>query len=249
MRGLLVAGGVLLLAFVSGCAHYQTPGGGVSIPAITDYDVADIMSRKPAATFPALMVVARVQASGYYSRSAYSYGTGNFSVLTTRDIETDDDFAFLASLPGVAAVGPLNRLLLPLDLRSTRDLRQAAAQLRGDIVLIYTIDTKFHSENQLVGPLQLVTLGVFASEKSSIVTTCAAVLIDVRTGFVYGVAEGTASETRRSSPWTTENAIEKARLETERAAFNSAMKEVAKVWSSVNAQYGGATVALREEEG
>lgn len=247
MRGLLLAGSVLLLAFVSGCAHYQTPGGGVSIPAITDGDVADIMARKPAATFPALMIVARVQASGYVSRSAYGYGTGNFSVLTTRDIETDDDFEFFASLPGVAAVGALNRLLLPLDLRSTRDLRQAAAQLRGDILLIYTIDTQFHSENQLVGPLTLVTLGVFASEKSSIVTTCAAVLVDVRTGFVYGVAEGTANQTRRSSPWTTENAIEKARLKTEREAFGSAMKEVAKVWSSVNARYGATTADLRSD--
>ena len=88
MRKLLLAGSVLLLAFVSGCAHYQTPGGGVSIPAITDGDVADIMARKPAATFPALMVVARVQASGYVSRSAYSYGTGNFSVLAVRSIDS-----------------------------------------------------------------------------------------------------------------------------------------------------------------
>lgn len=247
MRSLLLAGSVLLLAFVSGCAHYKTPGAGVSIPAITDADVADILARKPAAQFPVHMVVARVQASGYVSRSAYSYGSGQFSVLTTRDIETDDDFALLAAMPGVAAVGPINRLLVPLDLRSTRDLRQAAAQLRGDIILIYTIDTRFHSENQLVGPLTLVTLGVFASEKSHIVTTCAAALIDVRTGFVYGVAEGTAIDTRRSSPWTTENAIEKARLKTERDAFSSALKEVAKTWSSINAQYSATTVDLRSD--
>jgi len=235
MRRLLLAGSVLLLAFVSGCAHYQTPGAGVSIPSITDADIADVMARQPAAQFPARLIVARVQSSGYISRSGYGYGTGQFSVLTTRDIETDADFSLLASLPGVASVGPLNRILLPIELRSARELRQAAAQLRGDILLLYTIDTQFHTQNQLIGPLQLVTLGVFASEKSHIVTTCAAAFIDVRTGFVYGVAEGTSTSTRRSSPWTTENALEKARLQTEREAFEGALKEIAKVWSSINA--------------
>jgi hypothetical protein len=245
MRGLLLAGGVLLLAFVSGCAHYQTPGAGVSIPAITDADVADVMSRQPAAQFPAHIVVARVQASGYESRTGSSYGAGRFSVLTTRDIETEDDFALLASLPGVAGIGPLNRILLSPDLRSTYELRQAAAQLRGDIVLLYTLDTKFHTQSQLSAPLKVVTLGVFASEKLRIVTTCAAALIDVRTGFVYGVAEGTATDTRRSSAWNTEEAIDKARLQTERDAFSAALKEVAKTWSAINAEYSRTTVALR----
>jgi hypothetical protein len=247
MRRLLLAGSVVLLASLCGCAHYQTPGAGVSIPAITDGDIADVMSRKPAAQFPAHIVVARVQASGYISRTAESYGTGRFSVLTTRDIETEDDFTMLASLPGVAGVGPLNRILLPLDLRSTHELRQAAAQLRGDIVLLYTIDTQFHTQSQLIAPLQLVSLGMFASEKSRIVTTCAAALIDVRTGFVYGVAEGTATDTRRSSVWSTEEAIDAARLKSERDAFSTALKEVAKTWSSINAQYSATTADLRSD--
>jgi hypothetical protein len=245
MRKVLLAGGVLLLAFVSGCAHYQTPGAGVSIPAITDADVADVMSRKPAAQFPAHIVVARVQARDYASRTGSTYGTGRFTVLTSRDVETEDDFALLATLPGVAGVGPLNRLLLSPDLRSTRELRQAAAQLRGDIVLLYTIDTQFHTQHKLIAPLKLVTLGVFASEKSRIVTTCAAALIDVRTGFVYGVAEGTATDTRRSSVWNTEDALDTARLKTERDAFTAALKEVTKTWSAITAEYSRTTVARR----
>ena len=243
MRRLLLVCSVLLLASVCGCAHYRTPGGGVSIPAITDSNIAAMLERKPAAQFPAHIVVARVQASGYVSTSGHGYGTGRFSVLTTRDIETDDDFAQLASLPGVAGVGALNRLLLPIDLQSTRELREAAAQLHGDIVLLYTVDTAFHTESELVGPLQLVSLGIFASEKSRIVTTCAAAFIDVRTGYVYGVAEGTATDTRRSSAWTTEAAIDKARLKTEREAFGAAVKEMAKAWSSINLEYGVTTAA------
>jgi hypothetical protein len=247
MRRLLLVGSVLLLVSLCGCAHYQTPGAGVSIPAITDSDVADVLARKPAAQFPAHIVVARVQASGYASRTGSSYGAGQFSVLTTRDIETEEDFAMLASLPGVAGVGPLNRLLLSPDLRSTHELRQAAAQLRGDIVMLYTLDTQFHTQSQLSAPLKVVTLGMFASEKLRIVTTCAAALIDVRTGFIYGVAEGTATDTRRSSAWGTEEAIDASRLKTERDAFSSALKEVAKTWSSINAQYSATTADLRSD--
>ena len=166
-------------------------------------------------------------------------------MLTTRDIETDEDFAQLAALPGIAGVGAVNRILLPMKLRSAQELREAAAQLRGDIVLLYTLDTQFHTESKLVAPLKAVTLGVFASEKSRIVTTCAAAFIDVRTGFVYGVAEGTATEARRSSPWKTEAAIDAARLKTEREAFSGALKEIAKAWTSINAEYNRTTAALR----
>ncbi len=78
---------------------------------------------------------------------------------------------------------------------------------------------------------------MLASEKSYIATTCAAAFVDVRTGYVYGVAEGTASTTRRSSPWTTEAAIDAARKKAEREAFNAALKEIAKTWTSINAEY------------
>ncbi|HEY7642298.1 MAG TPA: hypothetical protein VH814_21370 [Steroidobacteraceae bacterium] len=245
MRRLLVVGSIVLFAAVCGCAHYRTPGSGVSIPAITDSNIAEALERKPAAQFPAHIIVARVQASGYASYSGQSYGAGRFSVVTTRDIETEDDFTQLAALPGVAAVGPLNRILLPIDLQSTRQLREAAAQLHGDMVLLYTIDTTFHTQTQLVAPLQLVTLGMFASEKSRIVTTCAAAFIDVRTGYVYGVAEGSATQTRHSSIWTTERTIDAARLKTEREALSAALKEVARTWSGIYAQYNVTTAGLR----
>src|SRR5687768_17688641 len=132
-----------LLLFACGCAHYRTPGGGVSIPAITDSTIAEALARQPAAQFPAHVIVARVQASGYGSATGGGHGIGQYSVVIKRDIETDEDFAQLASLPGIAGVGALNRILLPIDLRSARELRQAAAQLHGDIVLLYTVDTAF----------------------------------------------------------------------------------------------------------
>ena len=221
MRKLVAAGSLLLLA--CGCAHYQTPGGGVSIPAITDAPIAEALARQPAAQFPAHVIVARVQAAGYESASGRGFGNGRYSVLTARDIETEEDFTQLASLPGVAGVGPINRILLPVDLHSAQELREAAAHLRGDIILLYTIDTRF--------------------EKSRLATTCAAAFVDVRTGYVYGVAEGSAADAQPPAYWRTK-AVDAARLKTERQAFSSALQEVAKAWTSINAEYNRTTASI-----
>jgi hypothetical protein len=228
---------------VSGCATYQTPGRGVSVPDITAPAIAEAMARKPAASWPARLVVARVQASGYQSATTTGYGQGRYSVVTTRDIETEADFARLSAMPKVAGVGVLNRLLLPSTLTSAEDLRGAAAQLQGDIVLMYTIDTSFRTDTQQIGPLQLVSLGFFPNKKAKVTSTCAVALIDTRTGYVYGVAEWTAHDDQRSDLWNNRAAIEKARARAERGAFAGALDELEKLWIGISAaQVGGSTI-------
>lgn len=233
---------LLLSVSICGCATYMTPGSGVSIPEITTPDVAAAMARKPAATFPARLVIVRVQGSGYRSYSNNGYGRGNYSVVTTRDIETEADFTRLAAMPEVVAVGGVNRLLLPANLNSADDLREAAAALQADVVLMYTIDTTFRTETQQIGPMQLVSLGFFPNKKAKVSSTCAVAFIDTRTGYVYGVAESTANEQQRSDLWNKEEAIEKARAKAERSAFTAALGEVEKLWSSIAARYGAKPV-------
>jgi hypothetical protein len=233
---------ILAACILAGCASYKTPGSGVSIPQITESGIAEALSRKPAATFPARLIIVRVQGPGYSSYSVRSYGTGNFSVVTARDIETEADFARLSAMPGVAAVGALNRLLLPGNLNGATDLRTAAAQLQGDIVLLYTIDTSFRTDTQQIGPLQLISLGFFPNKKAVVSSTCAAAFIDTRTGFIYGVAESTSTEEQRSDLWNRQEAIEKARAKAERSAFTTALGEIEKVWASIAAEHGAAPV-------
>lgn len=168
---------IFLAAALCGCATYKTPGGAVSIPAITDVGVAEALARQPAAVFPARVIVARVQAPGYQSYSNAGYGEGRYSVVTTRDIETEEDFARLGAFPGIAGVGPLGRLLLPANLETAQELRRAAAQLRGDIVLLYTFDTSFRTDKQQIGPLRVVSLGLFRNRNSYVTVTCAAAFI------------------------------------------------------------------------
>ena len=241
---LMFIGGVGL----GGCASsYVTPGEAVSLPAITDTDIGETLRREPAASFPARLIVARAQAPGYVSYSNHGYGRGNYTVLTVRDMETEDDFRRIAALPGVASVGPLSRVLLPAELNTTRDLRRSAAQLRADVILLYTLDTSFRTDTTRIGPLQTVSMGFFPNKKAHVTVTCAAVFIDVRTGFVYGVAEATATEEQRSGYWNTRDAIEEARAKAERGAFVGALTEIETVWAAIVAQYSDGPAAVTHQ--
>ena len=232
---------------LSGCASYVTPGGAVSLPEVTEVDIGEALAREPAAPFPARIIVARLQAPGYVSYSNRGYGHGSFTVLTARDIETDEDIRRIGAMPGVAAVGQLSRVLLPAQLNSTRDLRTSAAQLRADVVLLYTLDTSFRTDTLRIGPLQTVSLGFFPNKNAHVSATCAAAFVDVRTGYVYGVAEATATEEQRSGFWNTQDAIDAARVTAEREAFAGVLSEVETVWGAIVAEHAGGSAIVAQQ--
>lgn len=225
-------------SLLAACSTYTTPGAGVPLGSIVGTDVAEAMAREPAAVFPSRMAVVRVAASGYVSRSNSGVGSGAFSVITTRDIETDASFERLGRMPQIAAVAPVSRLLVPNQLGGMADLRASAAQLRADVVLIYTIDTRFRTESAELGPLQTIALGFLPSKKAIVTATCAFMIVDVRTGFIYGTGETTAMQDQRTNFWGTENAIEEARLRAEREAFEDGLGEIEKLWVSVVREHG-----------
>ena len=226
---------VLSALLSSGCATYTTPGAGMNLEdlARADTDIADLLKVEPAAVFPARIAVARVQASGYYSRSNTCYGTGRYCVVTTRDVEPEESYDRLSKLPLVSAVALMNRMLLSGKLSSAKDLRLAAASLKTDLLLVYSLDTSFNIENTDVGPLALVSLGFLPTKKARVTATASAALFDVRTGFVYGVAEASATEEQRGTFWSSSEAVDSARKKAEADAFQKLIAEIEKFWADV----------------
>ncbi len=218
-----------------GCATYQTPGAGVSIGDLSQSspDIAEIIQREPAAVFPARIATVRVQASGYSSGTTSCHGQGAFCVVTARDLEEEQDFERLAKLAGIADIGRITRLLVPLSISGLEDLRQAAAGLKTDIIFLYSIDTRFIVEGTSLGPLSVVSLGMIPNKRAHVTSTASAALIDVRSGFIYGVAESTASDDQRATVWSTQQTIERARLGTERQAFQKLIGEIEGLWKGV----------------
>src|SRR5215210_3604349 len=100
---------LMVCALLTGCAaSYATPGRGAQMQVFgaspeaqaqdTDAGIQTMLDRKPLAAFPASIAVARVQAPNYSSYTAKAWGTGQYSVVTSRDIESGTDFERLAKL-------------------------------------------------------------------------------------------------------------------------------------------------------
>jgi hypothetical protein len=205
---------------------------------LTDSSVQAGFERKPLAKFPAAVAVARIQESGYHSLTADGYGRGAYSVVTTRDVETPEQMARLEKLPMLQGIAPINRLMLPPELKSDLELRRAAASLQADLLLVYTFDTAFHT-NDFAEPLTLISLGFAPNKQTHVVTTASAVLMDTRNGYVYGVAEATQRRDGLTNAWGSDNALDRARRRTETEAFDKLVGELEKTWQGVIKRYAG----------
>jgi hypothetical protein len=236
-----------ITSFQAGCASYTVPGPAAQMQAfgvvppgereqLTDHQIRRELSLKPLATFPANLCVARVQGAGYRNGYGRAYGQGAYSVVTTREVETQEHLKRLAGMPMVQGVAPINRLLLPADLNSDKELRQAAAKLHTQILLIYTFDTDYYDEDS-GNPLDVVTLGFGAHKKIRITSTASAALLDVRNGYIYGVAEATARHEQDTSSWNNQKKADESRRIAEAQAFDKLLNELATTWSGVVRTY------------
>ena len=238
---------------LSGCGSYVVPGSAADFRALgitaqeqeemTDGVIAAAMQRKPAASFPARIAIARLQGAGYRSHSGYGYGTGTVTLQMNRDVESEEDFERLADQAQIAGIAPLNRLVLPNSIRSVDDLRVAAAQVKADMLLVYTFDTRFGVET-IVPVLGTITLGLFPSKESRVNSTCSLALIDVRTGYIYGLGEANARADQLASGWTSKTAVDQSRRRAERRAFAGAVDEFVSLWGGVVSEYHRSPVPI-----
>lgn len=241
--------GLLWCVGLLGCGSYATPGRGADMEALgvsedvrkslTNEGIQGNLDRRPLAKFPATVAVARIQSPNYRSRTAEGYGSGSYSVVITRDIEEPEQMERLGKLPSVAGIAPINRLVLPSHFNSDLELRHAAAKMQADMLLVYTFDTSFHT-NDFAKPLSLVTLGLSPNKKTYVVSTASAALLDTRNGFIYGVAEATDKETGLTNVWMTDSALDSARRKAERDAFEKLVGEMEKMWGGVVKQHAPA---------
>ena len=244
---------ILLIPLLTGCAsHYAVPGGPADLSAVgvagvseadrqsgTDPGVAGYLAKKPLAKFPSAVAVARIQAPGYSSYRTQGWGGGKYTVVTTREYGTDEQVERLARLPMLTAIAPVNRLVLTPNLQDDHALREAAAKLHADLLLVYTFDTQFKVSDKLA-PLTVVTLGLSPNRQARVVTTVSAALLDTRNGYVYGTAEATARQSKITNAWQSEESVDEARRATEAEAFDKLVGELEGMWNGVVSRYAAA---------
>lgn len=250
VRCVCAASALLAAALASGChTQYVTPGRAADFHALgitpehvevlTDTAIAESMSKRPLASFPATIAVLRIQDASYSGYHDLWHGTGRYRSVTLRDAEIRADLERLQSLPMIRGIVPLNRLVIPSALNSQEDIRGSAAAVHADMTLLFTFDTRFGTET-IVPALGTITLGLFPSREARVTCTASAALIDTRNGYVYAVAESTAEEDQLANSWTSKDAVDQSRRRAERNAFRALLVELERAWSGVVAQYAPA---------
>lgn len=234
---------VPIVALLVGCASYVTPGAPANLEAINRADIAEVASRRPAAVFPARIAIVRVQARDYCSSTSGPIAVGNYSVVPTQELLSTGALGGIAVWPSVQDVALVNRLLLPSRLESLDDLRVAAARLHTDIMFVYTVDTQFRVRGHGFGPLSVISLGLMPDRDACVTSTASAMFTDVRTGFVYAVAEATARATSLTNAWGSSDTVDLKRLEAEKAAVALLLLEGQRTWQGIVAQHGATRTA------
>jgi len=238
MRQALVIGVIALVA--SGCATYIPPGGKADLQAFAPPDIQAGFAAKPTNPFPASIAVVRVQApaySNYYiQQRGGSYGSGRYSVILAKEADEDSQLDRVSKLPQVAGLVTINRMLLPERLEGDREIRGAASRLQADLVFLYTFDTSFF-DTDMAKPLSVITLGLSPTRKISAVTTCSALLIDTRTGYIYSAYEVTERAETFSTSWGSRDSADEARRGNEQRAFKKLIDEFATTWPKVLERY------------
>ena len=224
------------MALGSGCAGYTPPSGRADFTAFSSASMQQSFAAKPAAVFPAYIAAVRIQAPAYHNfyteREGGVFGYGRYSVVTAKDVEEESDIERIAKLSQVGGLVSISTLLLPENLKSDQELREAAARLKADMVLLYTFDTSFYNNDASVA-LNVVTLGLTPTRRVSVRVTASALLMDTRTGFIYTALEATEKKDLISNVWESGESADRARRNAEKAAFKALVDELEKSWPQV----------------
>ena len=222
-----------MLCALAGCSTYIPPGAKADLQAFAPASIQEGFAAKATAPFPASIAAVRVQAptyTNYYlQHNGGTYGSGRYSVVTTREVEDQAQFDRLSKLPQVAGLVSINRMLLPPKLESDLELREAAARLQADLLLLYTFDTSFF-DTDLAKPLTVLTLGLSPTKKVYVTTTASALLLDTRTGYVYAAYGVTNKSESMASSWGSRDAADEGRRHNEKEAFDKLVADLIGSW-------------------
>ncbi|MCH8544880.1 MAG: hypothetical protein LAT61_15060 [Alcanivorax sp.] len=200
----------------------------VSEKVVNEVPLAEMSER-----FPAQIVVARVVPRSEHRGAYMCQASSHYCLVTSRDVESQEQYSRLMSLPGITGMRMLTPLIVSGKIMNMEDLRVAAAGLHADMLLVYMVQTQ---ENTSIGrswPLDVATLGLLPSKQNNLVVTASATLYDTRTGYVYGTLEAATRADLRTSMWNG-GLVDASRIAAlEREAFATLVERFEPLWESV----------------
>ena len=226
---LLLATAAALLC--SGCSSY------VNSPAVTrareakraefsDPLIARAANAKPTMHFPATIAIA-----------PNDHGVREY----LRALEAHGKLDSLNSLPQLARTVVLSPVIVgetDHEHRITQDLRlrEAAAKMHADAVLIVAIETQA-TDGSIIAPLTGLSLGLLPNRRYELISTAFAALVDTRTGYIYGTNEKSRARSGITMSWGGDDVIRRARSKVEREAMEKLFADFPSFWRGVVATH------------
>ena len=213
--------------FASGCTSYvNSPAVARSLEAkraaFSDPLIARAFNAKPTIHFPATIAVAsNGRDTRDHLRAISAYGTL-------------DTWSSLPQLARIAIISPVltegygSRNDPKADLR----LREAAAKLHADAVLILATETQA-TDGKIIAPLTALSLGLFPNKRYELISTALAALVDTRTGYIYGTIEKSRARSGITMEWGGDDVIHRARSKVEREAMEKLFADFPAFWRGV----------------
>src|SRR6266446_5008941 len=192
----------------SGCASYvNSPAVArdreAKRAAFSDPLLARAYNAKPTMRFPATIAVA-----------THNPCTRN----ELRALSAHGKLDALQSLPQVANVVPISPVLYSEKTKPDLILREAAAKVHADAVLIIETETQA-TDGRIIAPLTELSLGLLPNKRYELIATALAALVDTRTGYVYGTLEKSRARSGLTMAWGSEDVMNRARAAAERDAM------------------------------
>ena len=194
--------------------------------AFSDPLLARAYHAKPTMRFPATIAVA-----------THDSGTREH----IRALSAREKLDALQSLPQLARIVTVSPVLAG-DGRSGNEtktdlrLREAAAKLHADAVLILATETQA-TDGRIIAPLTELSLGLLPNKRYELVATALAALVDTRTGYVYGTVEKSRARSGLTMAWGSEDVINRARTAAERDAMEKLFADFPAFWRGVVATH------------
>lgn len=106
----------------------------------------------------------------------------------------------------------------------------------------------FRLQGKVYAGLAVFSLGILPDRDAKVTSTASALLIDVRTGYVYGLAEATAHASELTNAWDTTDAVDRKRIEAERLAVQDLVANLSETWKGIVKQHAKRQVKVRPIE-
>ncbi len=197
--------------------------------------IARAYNAKPAIRFPATIGIAPQDQSSQFQLRALDANGKLDSLGKLPQVRGVVNVSSLVLADSNSQIAGANGQSVAVWNKSDVILREAAARLHADAVLLLKVENTV-TDGKLFSPLSLFTLGMFPNDRSEVIATALAALVDTRTGYVYATLERSAGKTCLTHTWD-DSTRDKTVMLASRKAMEKLLGEFPAVWGAVVAKH------------